>query len=101
MVLSFFDVYVANVQYQCSSGLVFKLLLHHPVFRCAIMVFQEEFALLIIARPGELLYCHHSVNTQLLAKVNQLMKVNGQISGRKHECGSIFHNSVTMFGVGS
>lgn len=73
--LPFFDVCVANVPYQISSGLVFKLLAHRPTFRCAVMMFQEEFALRLTARPGEPLYCRLSVNTQLLAKVDQLMKV--------------------------
>ena len=71
----FFDVCVANVPYQISSPLVFKLLSHRPMFRCAVMMFQEEFALRLTARPGEALYCRLSVNTQLLAKVDQLMKV--------------------------
>lgn len=71
----FFDVMVANVPYQISSGLVFKLLTHRPLFRCAVMMFQEEFALRLTARPGESLYCRLSVNVQLLAKVDQLLKV--------------------------
>jgi len=71
----FFDVCVANVPYQISSALVFKLLSHRPMFRCAVMMFQEEFALRLSARPGEALYCRLSVNCQLLAKVDQLMKV--------------------------
>lgn len=71
----FFDVMVANVPYQISSGLVFKLLAHRPMFRCAVMMFQEEFALRLTARPGESLYCRLSVNAQLLAKVDQLLKV--------------------------
>merc|ERR1711862_936168 len=58
-----------------STPLVFKLLSHRPMFRCAVMMFQEEFALRLTAKPGESLYCRLSVNTQLLAKVDQLMKV--------------------------
>ncbi len=38
-------------------------------------MFQEEFALRLSALPGSALYCRLSVNTQLLAKVDQLMKV--------------------------
>lgn len=71
----FFDVCVANVPYQISSGLVFKLLSHRPMFKCAVLMFQEEFALRLTARPGEALYCRLSVNTQLLGKVDQLLKV--------------------------
>jgi 18S rRNA (adenine1779-N6/adenine1780-N6)-dimethyltransferase len=71
----FFDLMVANLPYQISSSVVFKLLSHRPMFRCAVIMFQEEFALRLTARPGEALYCRLSVNTQLLAKVDQLLKV--------------------------
>mmetsp|Transcript_10934 Transcript_10934/g.30203 ORF Transcript_10934/g.30203 Transcript_10934/m.30203 type:complete len:345 (-) Transcript_10934:332-1366(-) len=71
----FFDICVANIPYQISSGIVFKLLSHRPTFRCAVLLLQEEFALRLSARPGEAMYCRLSVNTQLLAKVDQLMKV--------------------------
>ena len=74
----FFDCLVANLPYQISSQVVFKLLAHRPMFRCAVLMFQEEFALRLSARPGETLYCRLSVNTQLLAKVDQLLKVGKQ-----------------------
>jgi len=73
--LPFFDVCVANVPYQISSPLVFKLLLHRPFFRCAVLMFQREFAQRLVAKPGEKLYCRLSINTQLLARVDHLMKV--------------------------
>ena len=73
--LPYFDVCVANVPYNISSAIVFKLLVHRPLFRCAVIMFQEEFALRLSARPGDALYCRLSVNTQLLARVDQLMKV--------------------------
>lgn len=38
----FFDVMVANLPYQISSQVVFKLLSHRPMFRCAVLMFQEE-----------------------------------------------------------
>lgn len=72
----FFDCLVANLPYQISSPVVFKLLSHRPMFRCAVLMFQEEFALRLSAQPGEALYCRLSVNTQLLAKVDQLLKVD-------------------------
>jgi 18S rRNA (adenine1779-N6/adenine1780-N6)-dimethyltransferase len=75
----FFDAFVANIPYQISSPLVFKLLAHRPMFRVAVIMFQEEFALRLSAKPGDALYCRLSVNTQLLAKVDQLLKV-----GRKN-----------------
>ncbi|CAH1108899.1 unnamed protein product [Psylliodes chrysocephalus] len=73
--LPFFDVCVANIPYQISSPLVFKLLLHRPFFRCAVLMFQQEFAQRLVAKPGDKLYCRLSVNTQLLARVDMLMKV--------------------------
>lgn len=73
--LPFFDVCVANLPYQISSPFVFKLLSHRPMFRCAVIMFQEEFAKRLSAKPGDDLYCRLSVNTQLLAKVDQLLKV--------------------------
>lgn len=73
--LPFFDVCVANVPYQISSPLIFKLLLHRPLFRCAVLMFQREFAQRLVAKPGDKLYCRLSINTQLLARVDMLMKV--------------------------
>lgn len=73
--LPFFDICLANIPYQISSPLVFKLLLHRPFFRCAVIMFQREFALRMVAEPGDKLYCRLSINTQLLARVDHLMKV--------------------------
>jgi len=73
--LPYFDVCCANIPYQISSALVFKLLRHRPFFRCAVIMFQEEFAMRLSAKPGDKLYCRLSVNCQLLAKVSPLMKV--------------------------
>ena len=38
-------------------------------------MFQREFALRLVAKPGDKLYCRLSINTQLLARVDHLMKV--------------------------
>lgn len=73
--LPFFDICVANIPYQISSPLVFKLLSHRPFFRCAIIMFQREFAQRLVAKPGDKLYCRLSANTQLLARVDIVMKV--------------------------
>lgn len=73
--LPFFDVCVANLPYQISSPFVFKLLLHRPFFRCAVLMFQREFAQRLVAKPGDKLYCRLSVNTQMLARVDIIMKV--------------------------
>ncbi|KAI8069607.1 dimethyladenosine transferase [Gongronella butleri] len=73
--LPYFDVCISNTPYQISSPLVFKLLEHRPLFRTAILMFQREFALRLIAKPGDELYCRLSVNVQLYAKVDHIMKV--------------------------
>uniref|UniRef100_UPI00358FF4D9 dimethyladenosine transferase n=1 Tax=Myxine glutinosa TaxID=7769 RepID=UPI00358FF4D9 len=73
--LPYFDVCVANLPFQISSPFVFKLLLHRPFFRCAVLMFQREFALRLVASPGEKMYCRLSLNTQLLARVSHIMKV--------------------------
>ncbi|KAK9734598.1 hypothetical protein RND81_04G150800 [Saponaria officinalis] len=75
--LPYFDICVANIPYQISSPLVFKLLdvNQRQNFRCAIIMFQREFAMRLVAQPGDKLYCRLSVNTQLLARVNHLLKV--------------------------
>ncbi|KAI8826141.1 S-adenosyl-L-methionine-dependent methyltransferase [Fimicolochytrium jonesii] len=73
--LPYFDVCISNTPYQISSPLVFKLLQHRPLWRCAVLMFQREFALRLTARPGDALYCRLSANVQLLAKVDHVMKV--------------------------
>lgn len=73
--LPYFDICVANIPYQISSPLTFKLLSHRPAFRCAVIMFQREFAMRLVANPGDNLYCRLSVNTQLLARVHHLLKV--------------------------
>jgi 18S rRNA (adenine1779-N6/adenine1780-N6)-dimethyltransferase len=71
----FFDVCLANLPYQISSPFVFKLLLHRPYFKCALVMFQKEFALRLVAKPGDKLYSRLSVNTQLLARADIIMNV--------------------------
>ncbi|KAI3978789.1 hypothetical protein MKX01_015964 [Papaver californicum] len=73
--LPYFDICVANIPYQISSPLTFKLLAHRPVFRCAVIMFQREFAMRLVAQPGDNLYCRLSVNTQLLSRISHLLKV--------------------------
>jgi 18S rRNA (adenine1779-N6/adenine1780-N6)-dimethyltransferase len=73
--LPYFDVCVANIPYQISSPLTFKLLAHRPAFRAAVIMYQHEFAMRLVARPGDALYCRLAANTQLLARVYHLLKV--------------------------
>jgi len=75
MELPYFDVCVANIPYQISSPLVFKLLAHRPIFRCAVIMVQQEFAMRMVAGPGDPLYCRLSINCRLLSKCTHLMKV--------------------------
>lgn len=72
----FFDLCVANLPYKISSPVVFKLLCHRPAFRCAVLMLQREFAMRLVAAPGAECYSRLSVNVQLLARVDHLMKVN-------------------------
>ncbi len=73
--LPYFDIVVANIPYNISSPLTFKLLAHRPTFRCAVLMYQREFALRLCAKPGSEFFCRLSLNTQLLAKVDHLIKV--------------------------
>ncbi len=74
--LPYFDVCVSNTPYQISSPLTFKLLAHRPPFRAAVLMFQREFALRLVARPNSALYCRLSVNAQLLSRIAHIMKVS-------------------------
>jgi 18S rRNA (adenine1779-N6/adenine1780-N6)-dimethyltransferase len=73
--LPFFDVCVANIPYQISSPLTFKLISHQPLFRCALLMYQREFAHRLVAKVGQPEYCRLSVNAQLLAKCSHVMAV--------------------------
>jgi 18S rRNA (adenine1779-N6/adenine1780-N6)-dimethyltransferase len=73
--LPYFDVCVANIPYQISSPLTFKLLAHRPAFRCAVIMYQHEFAMRLVAKPNTELYGRLSVNTQLLSNVAHVLKV--------------------------
>ena len=70
----YFDLCVANLPYQISSPFVFKLLSHRPMFKCAVVMVQREFALRLVAQPGSELYCRLSANVQLLANPQHLFK---------------------------
>merc|ERR1719384_3095778 len=71
-----FDVCTANLPYQISSPFTFKLLAHRPLFRCAVLMFQKEFAERLIAKVGEKQYGRLAVNTRLFVKVSCVCKVS-------------------------
>ena len=73
--LPYFDVCISNTPYQISSPLVFKLLAQSPAPRTCVLMFQREFAERLVARPGDKLYSRLSVNCQMWAKVERVMKV--------------------------
>lgn len=73
--LPYFDICIANLPYQISSEITFKLLAHRPAFRCAVLMFQLEFVDRLCAKPGDTHYCRLSVNTQLIAKCDKIMNV--------------------------
>jgi 18S rRNA (adenine1779-N6/adenine1780-N6)-dimethyltransferase len=73
--LPYHDICISNTPYQISSPLVFKLLNQPRPPRVSILMFQREFALRLLARPGDSLYCRLSVNVQMWAKVTHIMKV--------------------------
>merc|ERR1719316_1268231 len=71
-----FDACVANLPYQISSPFTFRLLAHRPAFRCAVLMFQKEFAERLIAKVGESQYGRLAVNTALFVKVSCVCKVS-------------------------
>lgn len=70
-----FDVCAANLPYQISSPFVFRLLAHRPSFRCAVIMFQKEFAERLVANVGDSQYGRLALNTKLFAKVSTVCKV--------------------------
>merc|ERR1711862_571393 len=71
-----FDVCAANLPYQISSPFTFRLLAHRPSFRCAVLMFQKEFADRLIAQVGDSNYGRLAVNVRLFVKVSCVCKVS-------------------------
>jgi 18S rRNA (adenine1779-N6/adenine1780-N6)-dimethyltransferase len=70
-----FDVCVANLPYQISSAFTFKLLAHRPLFRCAVIMFQYEFAERLVAQVGEQFYGRLALNVALFSVCTRVCKV--------------------------
>lgn len=70
--MPYFDVCISNTPYQISSPLVFRLLSHRPLFRVAILMFQREFALRLVAKPSTALWSRLSANVQVRVSDNYL-----------------------------
>ncbi|EPR78579.1 Dimethyladenosine transferase [Spraguea lophii 42_110] len=69
-----FDMCISNIPYQISSPLIFKLLKYN--FRSCVLLVQYEFAQRLVAKPGSSDYSRISVSVQLLAKVENVLKVS-------------------------
>lgn len=54
---------------------MFRLLSHRPLIRTAVLMFQREFALRLVATPGSKMWCRLAANVQLYARVEHIMKV--------------------------
>jgi 18S rRNA (adenine1779-N6/adenine1780-N6)-dimethyltransferase len=70
-----FDVLVANIPYQISSPVLRRLFSLNPAPKRAIVMFQLEFAQRMVASPGTADYCRLSVNCQMLADCEIVLKV--------------------------
>ena len=73
--LPYCDVCISNTPYQISSPLVMKLLALRTPPRSCVLMFQQEFAARLTAVSGSPLFSRLSVNTQMFAKINHIMKV--------------------------
>uniref|UniRef100_A0A8C9H054 rRNA adenine N(6)-methyltransferase n=1 Tax=Piliocolobus tephrosceles TaxID=591936 RepID=A0A8C9H054_9PRIM len=71
-----FDICTANLPYKISSPLVFKLIAHRPLFKCAVLMFQKEFAERMLANVGDRNYSRLTVNVKLFCKVIKICNVN-------------------------
>lgn len=75
-----FDACVANIPYHLSSIVIARLssYLHRfpSTFKCAVLLVQDEFALRLLAQPGDQNYSRLSANTALVANVTSIGKVS-------------------------
>ncbi|CRH03979.1 small subunit rRNA dimethylase, putative [Plasmodium relictum] len=71
-----FDICTANIPYKISSPLIFKLISHRPLFKCAVLMFQKEFAERMLANVGDSNYSRLTINVKLFCKVIKICNVN-------------------------
>ncbi len=69
---------IANLPYSISSGITFRLL-REVEFEIAVLMYQKEFALRLVAEPGTSEYSRLSVNVQYYAQVELLMDVSADM----------------------
>ena len=74
--LPYFDVCVANIPYQISSPLTFRLLAHRPAFRAAVIMFQHEFAMRLVAKPGSWRWISFILLLQV-SRMTEVLQQNG------------------------
>lgn len=73
--LPYHDLCISNMPYQISSPIIYKLLGQNRPPRESVLMFQHEFNLRLLARPGESAYGRISATVQRFANVSLLMKV--------------------------
>ncbi|SBT72386.1 dimethyladenosine transferase, putative [Plasmodium malariae] len=60
----------------CTGPLIFKLIAHRPLFKCAVLMFQKEFAERMLANVGDSKYSRLTVNVKLFCKVIKIFNVD-------------------------
>lgn len=66
---------IGNIPYQISSPLIEKLILHRYYIKNAILMFQHEFALRLIAAPGQRNSSSLTIISQYYAEISPVIKV--------------------------
>lgn len=69
---------VSNLPYSISSAITFRLM-KETGFDFAVLMYQKEFALRLLAKPGTQLYSRLSVDAQYLAEFQHIMEVPAQM----------------------
>lgn len=67
-----FDKVVASIPFSLSSAITYKLLLHNEGFGLAVLLYQNEFAQKLVAKPRSKVYGRLPVISQALAEIEIL-----------------------------